>query len=107
AKMAFPERPVIAMVGDGAMQMNGNSELVTVMQYWKRWQNPTFIVLVLVNHDLNQVTWEQRVLAGDPKYGAAQDVIDFPYAEYGKLLGFKGIHVDKPEDIGPAWEEAL
>ena len=107
AKMAFPERPVIAMVGDGAMQMNGNSELVTVMQYWKRWQNPTFIVLVLVNHDLNQVTWEQRVLAGDPKYGAAQDVIDFPYAEYGKLIGFKGIHVDKPEDIGAAWEEAL
>lgn len=107
AKMAFPDRPVIAMVGDGAMQMNGNSELVTVMQYWKRWQNPTFIVLVLVNHDLNQVTWEQRVLAGDPKYATAQDVIDFPYSEYGKLLGFKGIRVDKPEDIGRAWDEAF
>lgn len=107
AKMAYPERPVIAMVGDGAMQMNGNSELVTVMQYWQRWQNPAFIVLVLVNHDLNQVTWEQRVLVGDPKYSSAQNVIDFPYAKYATLLGFKGIHVDRPEDIGPAWDEAL
>ncbi len=107
AKMAWPDRPVLAMVGDGAMQMNGNAELVTVKQYWKRWRNPTFIVLVLVNHDLNQVTWEQRVLAGDPKYPAAQDVIDFPYAEYGEMLGFKGIHVDKPEQIEGAWREAF
>ena len=107
AKMAYPDRPVIAMVGDGAMQMNGNSELVTVQQYWKRWSDPRFVVLVLVNHDLNQVTWEQRVLAGDPKYAEAQDVIDFPYARYGEMLGFKGIRVDKPEDVGPAWDEAL
>ncbi|MGB1559859.1 MAG: thiamine pyrophosphate-requiring protein [Sinimarinibacterium flocculans] len=107
AKMAYPDRPVIAMVGDGAMQMNGNSELVTVQQYWKRWSDPRFIVLVLVNHDLNQVTWEQRVLAGDPKYAEAQDVIDFPYARYGEMLGFKGIRVDRPEDVGPAWDEAL
>ena len=107
AKMAYPERPVIAMVGDGAMQMNGNAELVTVKQYWERWSNPTFIVLVLVNHDLNQVTWEQRVLAGDPKFSIAQDVIDFPYSAYGELLGFHGIRVEKPEDIKPAWEEAL
>jgi pyruvate dehydrogenase (quinone) len=107
AKMAYPDRPVIAMVGDGAMQMNGNSELVTVMQYWQQWQNPSFIVLVLVNHDLNQVTWEQRVLAGDPKFASAQDVIGFPYAEYARLLGFKGIHVDNPDNIGSAWDEAL
>lgn len=107
AKMAYPDRPVIAMVGDGAMQMNGNAELVTVMQYWERWQNPTFIVMVLVNHDLNQVTWEQRALAGDPKFPTAQNVIDFPYAEYGKLLGFKAIHVDNPEDINRAWDDAL
>jgi pyruvate dehydrogenase (quinone) len=107
AKMAYPDRPVIAMVGDGAMQMNGNAELVTVMQYWKKWQDPTFIVMVLANHDLNQVTWEQRVLAGDPKYSSAQDVIDFPFAKYGELLGFKSIRVDNPNDIGAAWEEAM
>lgn len=107
AKMAYPDRPVIAMVGDGAMQMNGNSELLTVQQYWKQWSSPTFIVLVLVNHDLNQVTWEQRVLAGDPKYPSAQDVIGFPYSQYGELLGFHGIRVDKPEDIASAWDEAL
>ena len=107
AKMAYPERPVIAMVGDGAMQMNGNAELLTVKQYWKRWKDPRFIVMVLVNHDLNQVTWEQRVLAGDPKFAAAQDVIDFPYSVYGEMLGFHGIRVDQPEDIGPAWDQAL
>lgn len=107
AKMAYPDRPVLAMVGDGAMQMNGNAELVTVAQYWQRWQNPTFIVMVLNNHDLNQVTWEQRVLAGDPKFSAAQDVIDFPYARYGELLGFVGIKVERPEDIKEAWLQAL
>src|SRR5690625_1096433 len=107
AKMAHPDRPVIAMVGDGAMQMNGNAELVTVQQYWRRWENPCFIVMVLVNHDLNQVTWEQRALAGDPKYPGAQDVIDFPYAEYGRLLGFKEIIVDYTNAIRSAWEEAL
>lgn len=107
AKMAYPDRPVIAMVGDGAMQMNGNAELVTVKQYWERWADPRFVVLVLANHDLNQVTWEQRVLAGDPKFAPAQDVIDFPYAEYGRMLGFEGIRVDRPEDIGPAWDRAL
>lgn len=107
AKMAFPDRPVVAMVGDGAMQMNGSAELVTVKQYWEAWPDPRFIVMVLVNHDLNQVTWEQRVLAGDPKFPAAQDVIDFPYARYGELLGFKGIRVEKPEDVAAGWAEAF
>ncbi len=107
AKMAFPDRPVIAMVGDGAMEMNGNSELVTVKQYWRQWQDPRFVVMVLVNHDLNQVTWEQRVLAGDPKFEAAQDVEDFPFARYAELLGFRGIRVDRPDDIGAAFDEAL
>jgi pyruvate dehydrogenase (quinone) len=107
AKMAHPQRPVIAMVGDGAMQMNGNSELVTVQQYWKRWSNPTFIVLVLNNGDLNQVTWEQRAIGGDPKFAPAQDVIDFPYARYAEMLGFRGIRVDSPEAVAGAWREAF
>lgn len=107
AKMAYPERPVIAIAGDGAMQMNGNSELVTVMQYWRQWSNPCFIVLVLSNHDLNHVTWEQRALAGDPKFPEAQDVVDFPYARYAELLGFKSIRIDDPEQIAPAWDQAF
>ena len=107
AKMAYPDRPVLAIVGDGAMQMNGNSELITVQQYWRRWSNPCFVVMVLVNHDLNQVTWEQRVLVGDPKYREAQNVIDFPYARYAELLGFEGIRVERPEQIGSAWERAF
>jgi pyruvate dehydrogenase (quinone) len=107
AKMAHPDRPVLAIVGDGAMQMNGNSELVTVQQYWERWSDPRFIVMVLVNHDLNEVTWEQRVMAGDPKYREAQNVLDFPYARYAQLLNFEGIRVDRPEDIAGAWDQAF
>jgi pyruvate dehydrogenase (quinone) len=107
AKFAFPHRPVIAMVGDGAMQMNGNGELVTVAKYWKEWKDPRFIILVLNNRDLNQVTWEQRVMAGDPKLPATQDLPDFPYARYAESLGLKGIRVDKPEQLARAWDEAL
>lgn len=107
AKFAYPDRPVIACVGDGAMQMNGLNELITVSKYWERWRDPRFIVLVLNNRDLNQVTWEMRVMSGDPKLEASQDLPDFPFAKYAELLGFKGIKVARPEDVDAAWEEAL
>jgi pyruvate dehydrogenase (quinone) len=107
AKFAYPDRPVIACVGDGAMQMIGNAPLIDVAKYWDRWEDPRLIVLVLNNQDLNQVTWEQRVLAGDPKLEASQNIPDFPYARYGEMLGFKGIRVDDPGDVAAAWDEAL
>jgi pyruvate dehydrogenase (quinone) len=107
AKFAHPERPVIALVGDGAMQMNGLGELITVAKYWKRWRDPRLVVLVLNNRDLNQVTWEQRVMVGDPKLEASQDLPDFPYARYAESIGLKGIHVDRPDEVGRAWEAAL
>jgi pyruvate dehydrogenase (quinone) len=107
AKFAFPDRVAIALVGDGAMQMSGNNELITISKYWKDWTDPRLIVLVLNNRDLNQVTWEQRAMAGDPKYEASQDLPDFPFARYAELLGLRGIRIDKPKDIGPAWDEAL
>jgi pyruvate dehydrogenase (quinone) len=107
AKFAFPDRVVIATVGDGAMLMNGINELVTIAQYWKEWSDPRLIICVLANRDLNQVTWEQRVLAGDPKYPASQDVPDFAYARYAEMLGLSGIRVEKPEQIAPAWDQAL
>ncbi|QYJ15765.1 Putative thiamine pyrophosphate-containing protein YdaP [Rubrobacter xylanophilus DSM 9941] len=107
AKFAYPDRPVIAAVGDGAMQMLGINALIDVGKYWERWSDPRLIVLVLNNRDLNQVTWEQRVLAGDPKLEASQVIPDFPFARYAEMLGFKGIRVDSPEAVAPAWEEAL
>jgi pyruvate dehydrogenase (quinone) len=107
AKFAYPERPVFALVGDGAFQMNGMNELITVAKYWERWSDPRFVVLVLHNDDLNQVTWEQRAMEGDPKYEASQVLPDFPYARYAELLGFKGIRVDNPDAVGAAWDEAL
>ena len=107
AKLAHPDRPVIALVGDGAMQMNGNAELVTLANLWGRWQDPRLVVLVLNNRDLSFVSWEQRVMSGAPKFRASQDLPDFPYARYAELLGLKGIRVDRPEDVAAAWEEAL
>ena len=107
AKYAHPARHVIAMVGDGAMQMNGINGLITISKVWRDWKDPRLTVLVLNNSDLNQVTWEQRVMEGDPKYEASQVLPKFPYAGYADLIGLRGIRVDRPEDIGPAWERAL
>jgi len=107
AKFCFPERTAIAMVGDGAMQMNGINGLITISKYWREWSNPRLIVLVLHNNDLNQVTWELRVMTGVPKFEASQDIPDFPYAQYAESLGLRGIRVDRPDDLGHAWEEAL
>jgi pyruvate dehydrogenase (quinone) len=107
AKFAHPDRVVIAMVGDGAMQMNGMNELITIGKYWRRWSNPHLLVMVLNNRDLNQVTWEQRVMEGDPKFEASQDVPDFPYAAYAEMIGLRGVRVDQPEKLGSAWDYAL
>jgi pyruvate dehydrogenase (quinone) len=107
AKFCFPDRVAIALVGDGAMQMLGNNGLITIAKYWKEWSDPRLVILVLNNRDLNQVTWEQRAMSGDPKYEASQDLPDFPYARYAELLGLRGIFVDKPEQIGAAWEQAF
>jgi pyruvate dehydrogenase (quinone) len=107
AKFAFPDRVVIALVGDGAMLMNGINSLITIAHEWKQWSDPRLIVMVLANRDLNQVTWEQRVMAGDPKFKTSQVVPEFGFARYAELLGLQGIRVEKPEDIGPAWDQAL
>jgi len=107
AKFAYPTRPVFALVGDGAMQMNGINELITIAKYRERWSDQRLIVLVLNNRDLNQVTWEQRAMSGDPKFEGSQNLPDFPYARYAELLGLKGIRVEQPEQVGPAWDEAL
>jgi pyruvate dehydrogenase (quinone) len=107
AKFAYPDRVAIALVGDGAMQMLGMNEMITVSKYWTEWSDPRMIVMVLNNRDLNQVTWEQRAMNGDPRYDASQSVPDFPYARYAEMLGLRGICVDQPEKIGSAWDEAL
>ncbi|PRX22360.1 pyruvate dehydrogenase (quinone) [Paraburkholderia sp. BL18I3N2] len=107
AKFAFSERPVIALVGDGAMQMNNMAELITVSKYWKDWADPRWICMVLNNCDLNQVTWEQRVMEGEPKYEASQDIPSVPYHKFAELIGLKGIYVDNEEQMGAAWDQAL
>jgi pyruvate dehydrogenase (quinone) len=107
AKFAHPDRPVIALVGDGAMQMNNMAELITVAKYWRQWTSPRWIVCVFNNEDLNQVTWEQRVMEGDPKFNASQQIPNVPYHKFAELIGLKGIYVDRPEAMGTAWDEAL
>jgi pyruvate dehydrogenase (quinone) len=107
AKFAHPDRPVIALVGDGAMQMNNMAELITVAKYWREWSNPTWVVCVFNNQDLNQVTWEQRVMEGNPKFDASQQIPDVPYHRFAELIGLRGIYVDDPAMLAGAWEEAL
>lgn len=107
AKFAYPERVAFALIGDGAMQMSGLTELVTVAKYWREWQDPRLIILVLNNRDVGFVTWEQRAMAGQPRFAASQDLPDVPYARYAELLGLTGLVVDRPEDVGPAWDRAL
>jgi pyruvate dehydrogenase (quinone) len=107
AKFAHPDRPVVALVGDGAMQMNNMAELITVSKYWRLWEDPRWIVCVFNNGDLNQVTWEQRVMEGDPKFDATQQIPDVPYHKFAELIGLKGIYCDNPEEVHGAWREAL
>ncbi|MGX4710545.1 thiamine pyrophosphate-requiring protein [Rhodococcus sp. DMF-1] len=107
AKLAHPDRPVVALAGDGAMQMNGISELITLAHRWRDWADPRFAVLVLDNGDLTEVSWEQREMEGDARIPASQTVPPFPYADYARLLGLEGIRVDRPEDVDEAWRTAL
>jgi pyruvate dehydrogenase (quinone) len=106
-KFAHPKRPVIALVGDGAMQMNNMAELITVAKYWKQWEDHRWICCVFNNQDLNQVTWEQRVMEGDPKFDATQQIPDVPYHRFADMIGLKGIYCDDPDMVGEAWRQAL
>jgi pyruvate dehydrogenase (quinone) len=107
AKRNHPDRPVIALVGDGAMQMQGINNLITIANNWKSWSNPRFVILVLNNRDLNMVTWEQRVFLGDGRFEKSEDVPEFPYARYAEMLGLQGIELSNPEMIVSAWGTAL
>lgn len=107
AKFAFPDRIPIALVGDGAMQMLGMNELITISKYWQKWSDPRLLVLVLNNRDLNMVTWEQRMQVGDPKFDASQNIPDVPYASFAELLGLKGIRIETPDQIKTGLLEAL
>lgn len=107
AKFAHPDRPVVCLAGDGAMQMNGLNELITAKKYWKNWSNPQLVYIVFNNRDLNQVTWELRIEAGSPNIPMTQSIPDVPYAAFADSLGFKGMRVDRPEDVGPALDQAF
>lgn len=107
AKFAYPERPVICTIGDGAFQMLGMNELITIKKYMDGWDNPQFIILVLHNDDLEQVSWEMRTEDGNPLWDGSQDVQSVDYAGYAELLGFKGIRLKKGDDVGAAWDEAF
>jgi pyruvate dehydrogenase (quinone) len=107
AKFGNPDRPVIVFEGDGAMQMNGLAELITIKRYWQQWSDPRLVVAVLHNNDLNQVTWEMRAMQGAPKFEESQVLPDVSYASFAASLGLLAITVEKPDEVAPAWEEAL
>ncbi|OBB32267.1 thiamine pyrophosphate-requiring protein [Mycolicibacterium peregrinum] len=107
AKWAHPERPAIAFVGDGAMQMNGMAELITIAKYWHQWADPRLVIAVLHNNDLNQVTWEMRAMQNSPKFPQSQDLPDVDYAAFARSLGLHGTNIDDPDALGGAWDQAL
>ena len=107
AKFAHPDRPVIALEGDCAMQMNGLAELLTIARYRHLWEDPRLVVCVFHNNDLNQVTWELRAMGGAPKFEESQSLPEFSYADFARSLGFEAITVDEPGDLGSAWDRAL
>ena len=107
AKFGHPDRPVVVFSGDGAMQMNGLAELITVKRYWQTWSDPRLVVAVLHNNDLNQVTWEMRAMEGAPKFAESQDLPDVSYADFATGLGLHAITVDHPDQLGQAWDDAL
>jgi len=107
AKFAHPDRPVIALVGDGAMQMNGLAELLTISRYHSQWSDPRLIVCVFHNNDLNQVTWELRAMGGAPKFEESQVLPDLSYADVARAMGLNAVAVDDPDQVGAAWDQAL
>src|SRR6185437_13029765 len=107
AKFAYPENTVVCTIGDGAFQMLGMNELITVKKYLSRWANPRFIVLVLHNNDLTQVSWEMRTEDANPVWSTSQDVESVDYAGWARLLGFNGITVTDDDDIGDVWDAAF
>ncbi|KOV87341.1 thiamine pyrophosphate-binding protein [Streptomyces sp. NRRL WC-3618] len=107
AKFARPDRPVIALAGDGAMQMNGLAEMITAAKYRDRWEDPRLVVGVWNNNDLNQVTWEMRALEGAPSFLPSQELPDIPYADFARSLGLTGVRVERPEDVEAGWRAGL
>ncbi|MEU0247937.1 thiamine pyrophosphate-requiring protein [Streptomyces sp. NPDC006235] len=107
AKFAHPDRPAIALVGDGAMQMNGMAELITAAKYRHQWEDPRLVIAVWNNQDLNQVTWEMRAMEGAPQFLPSQQLPDVQYAAFARSLGLTGIRVEKPEDVEAGWRAAL
>lgn len=107
AKFAHPRRPVIAFAGDGAMQMNGMAELITIKRYWQEWGDPRLIVAILHNNDLNQVTWEMRAMAGSPKFAESQNLPDVDFAAFAASLGLNALAIKDPDELGDAWRNAL
>jgi pyruvate dehydrogenase (quinone) len=107
AKCAHPDRPVVTLVGDGAMQMNGMAELITVARYWREWRDPNLVVAVLHNNDLNQVTWEMRAMGGAPKFVESQAIPDVSYANFADSLGLHAIEVRHADGIESAWSKAF
>ncbi|MDX3451378.1 thiamine pyrophosphate-requiring protein [Streptomyces sp. ME02-8801-2C] len=107
AKFAHPDRPAIALVGDGAMQMNGLAEMITAAKYRDRWEDPRLVVGVWNNQDLNQVTWELRAMGGAPSFLPSQELPDIPYADFARSLGLTGVRVERPEDVEAGWRAGL
>jgi pyruvate dehydrogenase (quinone) len=107
AKFAHSDRTVICTIGDGAFQMLGMNELITIKKHMGSWMSQRFIILVLHNNDLSQVSWEMRTEDGNPVWRTAQDVESVDYAGWAELLGFTAIRLTSDDDVATALDRAF
>ncbi|PZE25689.1 thiamine pyrophosphate-requiring protein [Curtobacterium sp. MCBD17_028] len=107
AKLAHSDKTVVCTIGDGAFQMLGMNELITVKKYMQQWETKQFIIVVMHNDDLAQVSWEMRTEDGNPLWRGSQDVESMDYAGYAELLGFRGVQVRSDDQVESAVAEAF
>ena len=107
AKATAPSGPVAVLAGDGALQMLGINELLTVSEAWREWEDPRMVIVVLCNGDLAEVSWEQRETEQQPRFAPSQDVPAFDVAGYARLLGLGGVRVEGAGQLDTALEEAF
>jgi pyruvate dehydrogenase (quinone)/pyruvate oxidase len=99
AQVAYPERQVVAFVGDGGFSML-MAELATAVKY----RLPVKIVIIK-NNTLGMIKWEQMVFLGNPEFGVDLQPIDF--AAFARACGATGFTIDDPARCGAVLDEAL
>jgi pyruvate dehydrogenase (quinone)/pyruvate oxidase len=99
AAVAYPDRPVYCIIGDGGLSML-MGELITVAAY-----RLNIKIVLIKNNTLGQIKWEQMVFLGNPEYGVNLQPAD--YSMIARGAGLEAIHIDDPESCGPQLDSVI